>query len=325
MSGGTIPYHLRQNKNVERNIFLEILRRFGLWKNISAYQYIGFGGPFLEDFKAIHGAVGIKDMVSIEADAQVEKRQQFNCPISCVKLRHVTSGDFINEFEFSDPCVVWLDYTKPRELAIQLSELQLLATKLKHGDLFKITLNANQSSLGRPQDNEDLREYRLAQARDRLGEYCPSNISEDSVTSRGYPNLLLAAVEKAVKKGLAASRSLVVELVGSYVYSDGQQMVTATAVILEKAEREAFYSQTRFKHLSYFHSNWEAPLHISVPEFSTRERLYIEALLPDQAEPEMIIDRIGYYIGANREDALKELQNFLSYYRAFPWFARISL
>ncbi|WP_374048756.1 O-methyltransferase, partial [Escherichia coli] len=34
-TGGSIPYHLRQNKAIERNLFIESLRRLNNYTNIS--------------------------------------------------------------------------------------------------------------------------------------------------------------------------------------------------------------------------------------------------------------------------------------------------
>jgi len=67
-SGSTIPYHLRQNKAVERVLFEEQLKLVSTWLEsleatpIEKYRYIGFGGPFLEDFKSIHRNLKIEDM-----------------------------------------------------------------------------------------------------------------------------------------------------------------------------------------------------------------------------------------------------------------------
>ena len=54
MSGGFIPYHLRPGKAVDRKLFIESLQLMSRRLQVENYTYIGFGGPFLEDFKQIH-------------------------------------------------------------------------------------------------------------------------------------------------------------------------------------------------------------------------------------------------------------------------------
>jgi hypothetical protein len=56
-TGGSIPYHLRQNKAIDRNLFTDLLSRIGRYKNISDYTYYGFGGPYMEDFKVLSRSV----------------------------------------------------------------------------------------------------------------------------------------------------------------------------------------------------------------------------------------------------------------------------
>jgi hypothetical protein len=96
-------------------------------------------------------------MTSLEKNPEVVKRQEFNRPLSSLLLKDKTSGEFLNEFDFDEPSIVWFDYTVPKELGIQLAEIELLVRKLNAGDVFKITLNAAPESLGKPSDETDLR------------------------------------------------------------------------------------------------------------------------------------------------------------------------
>ena len=79
MSGGSVPYHLRQNKTVERGVFLDFLLRLSRATavNLRKYRYIGFAGPFAEDFKLVHAHLGISRFTSIEEDEDVVKRQKW--------------------------------------------------------------------------------------------------------------------------------------------------------------------------------------------------------------------------------------------------------
>lgn len=77
-SGSSLPYRLRQNKSVDRELFLGLLGRLAATLKLEDYQYVGLGGPFLEDFRLIHARLGLKDLVCIEAEENVHKRQLFN-------------------------------------------------------------------------------------------------------------------------------------------------------------------------------------------------------------------------------------------------------
>src|SRR4051794_5607510 len=119
MTGASLPYRLRPNKTVDREIFIELLTFIDRYVQIRDHLYIGFGGPSLEDFKLFHSRFGNTGLLSIEEDETTYKRQMANRPFSCVRLLNTRSGDFIAEYELIlgrqglDPnsnSIIWLDY-----------------------------------------------------------------------------------------------------------------------------------------------------------------------------------------------------------------------
>lgn len=324
MSGSSIPYHLRQNKAIDRNLFVDLLSRVARFKNISEYTYVGMGGPYLEDFRHIHAALRIQNMISFEMDANVFARQKFNRPISCIDLLHQSSGEFIANFDFPDNYIVWLDYTTPSKLGEQLAELETLVSKLPEGSVFKVTLNASASSLGTPNDGSDLQAHRVARAKVVLGSYAPAVISKDNVTGNGYPKLLMRAVEAAAKKGVAGRARAMVQPLAGFSYKDGQTMLTFTGVVLNRVDRDPFVSSTRLRHWDFSSLDWQDPVEISVPEMSFKERLSVESMLPESDSP-TIMTRMGYYLGESAEEAEALLGNFVKYYRKYPWYSRVEV
>lgn len=321
-SGTTIPYQLRQNKVIERNLFVDLLSRINRTINISDYTYIGFGGPFMEDFKILHGALRISSMISIESNKNVHKRQEYNKPASCIELKNLTSGDFITEHDFSTPTIAWLDFTDPSNIPEQLSELTRLTAKLCVNDIFKITLNANPDTLGRPEGalQKQILEYRVDEATKRLGEYVVDPISESDVSQAGYPKLLLKAIKNAAGRQLNL-RNIILPLT-SFKYKDGQQMLTATGLITQSNLTEKFLIETRLKYWSFFDSSWYEPKSIGVPDFSPKERLAIEGLLPT-SDSESISTELGFYFGENTKHSTELLDSFIEYYRVAPWFSKV--
>lgn len=320
-SGGSIPYNLRQNKAIERGLYIDLLARIGRYRNISDYTYVGFGGPFMEDFKLMHSELRISSMISIEADANVVKRQQFNMPLACISISEKRSGEFLLDHEFSGENIVWFDYAAPKDLPQQLAECESLIAKLNAGDVVKVTVNAHSSSLGEPETG-DLLDYRAAVAMKRLGGYGPMIVEPDDVTANSYPKLLLKAIDSAMKRGVAGSKELYVQPLSAFVYKDGQQMLTATAIVLKHNQKQEFFEKSRLESWAYGCLDWTVPLSISIPDLSMKERLRIESLLPG-ATPQEIVESLGYFVGANEREASELMRNFVRYYRLSPSYSRV--
>ena len=322
MTGGSIPYHLRQNKAIDRNLFADLLSKVARYRNISDYVYVGFGGAYLEDFKHIHAATRIRRMISIEKDANVYVRQKFNQPISCVELLRMSSGQFISDSDFQDDYIIWLDYTEPSKTGEQLAELEALVSKLPAGSLFKITLNANASSLGTPSDGSDLQAYRVARAAQLLGDYAPK-ITAESITARGYPHLLLASAASAARRGLTGRPRCQIQPLSAFTYKDGQVMLTVAGIILKEIDVVAFRTASRIDHWAFASLDWSDPVEITVPEMSFKERMFVESLLPEN-DAAFIRQQLEYYIGDSEEEARELLSSFVRYYRMYPWFSRVA-
>lgn len=151
MSGHNVPYQLRPNKFVERQLFLDILDFVRIWNGPSKYLYASMGGRFLEDFRLVNHRFAIEQMISIEKDATTCNRQQFN-RLGFIDCRNQSTGEFVDDVERvtglypGRRLVVWLDFATANERGEQLGEFRELITKLAVGDVAKITLNANPQS-----------------------------------------------------------------------------------------------------------------------------------------------------------------------------------
>lgn len=324
-SGATIPYHLRQNKAIDRNLFIDLLARIGRYRNISDYEYIGFGGPFLEDFKTLHAALRLRHMVSLEKNEEVVKRQEFNKPLSSIQILPKSSGEYLTENDFLRPSIVWFDFTSAKDIGFQLGEIESLVRKLNAGDIVKVTFNAAPATLGNPSDGSDLRAFRLAEFINRTSVYAPANVDPDSVTTLNYPHTLHRCIESAMKRGLDTKPRCVIVPLSSFSYADGQQMLTITAIILEDIDRGKFLAETRLEHWPYLSKDWQDIRSISVPQLSAKERMYIEAMLPDEGDAAKIISSLGYYVGDFPAEGETLMKNFVKYYRQYPQYSRVVL
>lgn len=328
MSGSTLPYQLRQNKAIERSIFIELLGRIGRHVSIQDYTYIGFGGPFLEDFKAVHAHLGIQNMISIEMNEEVLKRQGFNRPMSCIDCKPGKSDDFIRDHQFDKKTIIWLDYTAPKELSAQLNDVSFLMTKLAVWDIVKVTLNANASAvfdMRSLKSGELLFDMRLEVLKERVGSFLPAEIEDEDLSNAGYPNLLCRILENAIKNGIKGHRRAFFQSLASFVYADGQIMLTLTGIILPDDDTtiKKFFLETSIDKWSLSNLNWEKPKTISVPQLSLKERILVDEMLPE-ADAATIQAKLKYIVGEDEKSSIEGIENYIRYYRHLPLFSRVS-
>lgn len=332
MSGSSIPYQLRQNKAIERNLFIDLLSRIGRAKNISDYEYIGFGGPFLEDFKILHAALRINRMQSIESDENTYARQNFNSPFKFLTLHNKPSSEFFANHQFSESgTIVWLDYTEPKDLRSHLDEFRSVVEKVNYYDVVKITLNASPAEIrGKKADGVPIQEVRLNTLKRTVGDYLPSEVSVDDIVPNEYPKLLQMCLQNAVARLSTGETKRYFQILSSFFYADGQQMLTVTGIVLDASqddEKQAFLALLRLAHWPFANLHWQPPVRISVPALSAKERMKLDENLPVHGDDSEVVKTLqtalGYVPGAV-SDASK-LANYARYYRAYPHFSRVIL
>jgi len=332
MSGGSVPYHLRQNKAVERGVFVDLLFRVGRATPdaLQRYQYVGLAGPFSEDFKLLHAQIGIKSFVSIESKQAVLLRQRWNSPLRGIDYQWCSTQNFIDAFVRVKPTVVWLDYAAPSEVAAQLAEVEQLIAKLQNYDILKVTFCASDHSLERG-PSRDTPESKIEQARQRLGDYLPAgtHLSVEDVDWKGYPKLVMKCAELAVKNGMRGSVASRFQLLTTFSYSDSaHRMLTFTGIVLPRGKVTEFFEKSRIAHWDLATTKWGAngavPKQIQIPELSLRERLFVDQQLPKRGTPKTIMRRLGFRIAdggdAKTVDALASYRDF---YRYFPYFSKM--
>ncbi|MBE5527502.1 hypothetical protein A9J41_01035 [Laribacter hongkongensis] len=317
MSGGSsLPYRLRPNKAVDRELFLSLLTRLAPQLGLDKYHYIGLGGPFLEDFRLVHGRLGIAKMTCIETEEEVHKRQLFNRPVASIECVHKRLEDYIDETYFDDPVIIWFDFTEPRHITTQIERFASTIGSVPIGSVLRVTLNANPSSLGRPEGNlseEQLMEWRLQAFQRRLGSIFPSGLAAHGMKQENFGNSLLRALRLAVEKEVGNFQDRRIVWALATHYADGQAMVTATVVISEQDDTtiEALVKGWEF------YSTTDAPHRIDLPALSTLERLTMESDL--DAEAKMGFDLPKSNMGENPFEVFKK------FYRIYPHFSRVEL
>ncbi|MBW4460119.1 MAG: hypothetical protein KME47_07770 [Nodosilinea sp. WJT8-NPBG4] len=327
MSGATIPYHLRQNKAVDRYAFMELLSKVDRFCDVSKYQYVGFGGHSLEDFKYIHNRFGISSMTSIERDEEVYKRQQFNLPHNCINCLLQDSNDFVRDFIREERTIIWLDYTKPAQLGSQIAQFQSIIDRFSSLDIIKITLNAHASSYveaNKTVQPNDTWNARIKDLEKKLGnELFPfADISPDMMTARGFPNAIHLIVKYAANLAMRGDLDIYFQPLTSFSYNDGQEMLTVTGILLEKTQSESFFNKTGIDQWELGNVDWKEPTRIDMPDLTIKERMHIDTFLPNFSA-DLVHEKLGFLINQKESISLEMLKTYVLFYRQSPYFSRI--
>jgi hypothetical protein len=315
-AGSSLPYRLRPNKAVDRELFLSLLMRLAPKLALEKYHYVGLGGPFLEDFRLIHGRVGIAKMTCIETEEQVHKRQLFNRPIASIECIHKSLEDYLDETNLDSPAIIWFDYTEPKGITSQIERFARTIGTVPIGSVLRITLNANPSSLGRPDGNlseAELMEWRLQAFQRRLGALFPNGLIADGMKQENFGKSLLHALKLAVEKEVLSFRDRRIVWALATHYADGQAMVTAALVVCQNDDKTIKEVVQAWE----FHATTDAPHRVDLPALSTLERLTMES--NDDAQAKMGFELPTSNMGENPFDVFKK------FYRIYPHFSRVEL
>ncbi|MCV2370025.1 O-methyltransferase [Roseateles oligotrophus] len=329
-AGSSLPYRLRPNKAVDRELFLSLLMRLASMLSLETYHYVGLGGPFLEDFRLVHGRLGIAKMTCVETEEQVHKRQIFNRPLSSIECVHQSLEDYLDETDFDCPVIVWFDFTEPRAITSQIERFARTIGTVQIGSILRITLNANPESLGKP-DHKDIsveaggdvsgdrshkpttQEWRLARFKERLGSFFPSGLTAAGMTQKNYGASLLLSLKLAVEKEVLNFQDRRIVWALATHYADGQAMVTASLVVCANDDKTI---EAQIKAWE-FHTTTDAPHRVDLPALSTLERLTMESSCNAQAKMGFELPKSN--MGESPFDVFKK------FYRIYPHFSRVEL
>lgn len=311
-------YHLRPNKAVDRNLFVESLVHLGKKMDISHYRYIGFGSYEFDEFKLIYRALGIEDLHSIEMNSDVFRRQRFNKPYDCIQLFNKTCGEYFDEdFDGAKKSIVWADFSVANQKYSQCQDIANICSKMQEADILRITFNANPTGIttGGKQASEipaeDRKRIRFNALKEELGEFFPDGVCEDDLTHNRYPLLLLKTIKKAVYQDLDVDLSPCP--LCSYVYSDNTQMLTVTILICSAKEREHTIEELReiFGDWESFVNidEWDKPIKIDLPPLTVHEQLEIGQYEKNEVGEKRIEEEMGI-----KSDELRRYLRFARYY-----------
>lgn len=319
MSGSSIPYHLRTNKAVDRQIFLDLLKKINQKYPLEEYKYISLGGPMLEDFRQIHTEFGLINLESIEVDGGVVGRQLFNKPFSCISCIESSTSDYITGFRREGPTIFWLDYTG-LDLSEQFRDCEGLLRQLTDLDILKITFNVNPDAICK---NGSIEEYRSVVS----DEYMYPDLEDNNVnTMSSLPVTVSKTIKMICDKVFEGENSRAVPLTLFRYIDNHHQMLTATLMLMPDSDQTVLQlkSELGLNKWPFLVPDWKSVHEIKVPDLTQKEKMLINQFIPKMSAEQISVE-IGFRLSAGRpRETKKLLENYIKYYRYIPNYQRLA-
>jgi hypothetical protein len=274
--------------------------------------YVGLGSIWFTDFQMAHKSLGIRDMVSMEADKIGFKRAQFNLPFKTARVKKgystaVLPALFSEKKFLNRPWFIWLDYTCGLEERV-VKDIRLVIESAPANSVFVTTFNALGAPLGNPKDRPE-------RIRRLLGAVVPDTISRDDCQNARLPETLLKLTSDFMVS-VAASFSRPGRFVPAFriAYSDSTPMITVGGVLPTKRNTVAVESLVAAP-------SWPAIVKepIVIPPLTIKEFTALQAQLPrPQRLSRKLVRSLGFDLDADH------IRCFGKFYRYYPIYAQIT-
>jgi hypothetical protein len=306
------PYHLRQNKAVDRLAFVDAIRRLSLLDDLAGYTYYSLGGPYLEDFRLLYEFFPDMKLVSIEIEEEIYRRQEFHLPCGNLTLHNTDLASFLAAYQANDQkSIFWLD-----NVGLEFGHFETFMTllgKVSANSMIKITLDASTKK-----HYEKADEFRRI-----FGAVMPDPAATPPVEVKPFATLLQSMIRVAAERALPGAVPLMFHPVSSFYYQDGAPMFTLTGVV---CRRDATGRVVRaFQGLRFANLDWSEPKKIDLPVLTTKERLHLQRLLPLDAAADagrILREALGYLIEDTQGKTEQRLAQYAEYHRYSPYFIR---
>jgi hypothetical protein len=329
VSGADIPYQLRPNKFIDRQLFIEMLSRLVAPRGLERYIYVSMGGRHLVDLHAMYNRLGIDALYSFDKDANEVTRQRFNRPTGRTICERMNSADLPGRLDEIAACfprktnfIVWLDYTGSNRRS-QFQEAVQTLLRLRHGDVFRITMNASANSVC---DEEEWKaagaagpnEFRAMRLREMIQEFLPTNIT--SVSSAAFPAVLVRCLELAVNLVEAQRVGVRIKPVLVTSYRDGTPMITAACAVTEDGNAESFPGPA-FRRWKFACRGWDDIKAIYAPLLSSKEQTRLDVCL--HLGPKRMLASLKFLVGKDSNASREALQSYRTFQRYYPAFRHV--
>ncbi|RMA41804.1 O-methyltransferase [Rhodophyticola porphyridii] len=328
MSASTIPYRLRPNKFIDREIFVDLINHLVPQRGASEYVYISMGGMHLVDHSIVYRRTGIPNLYSFDHEEKTVRRQNFNRPLETVFCEQLGSDQLaskldqiVSNFDNAANVVVWLDYTDPNQRLEQLQETAAVAMRLQPGDILRVTVNTHIPTLDENGDSgawkaagaESPGAYRCERLRAQIGEYLPTDLR--AIAETGFPSAMLGSISVTLSKASRESGAgLNFQPVLLTSYKDGQRMTTATVIV--DSEDHPFRADS--KTWRFMPKDWMDVLEISAPDLSLREKYRIDHEISKSSAD--INQSLGFPLSETENKSIAAIESYKMLRRYYPSF-----
>lgn len=311
-----VNYLLRPNKNVERKLVIEALKRLGGVLEWSHYRYLGMGSMWYADFRLVHQALGITIMTSMELPGLYE-RATFNVPFSCIEVLEGETRVLLPELPLeSSRHLIWLDHEGGLQQGV-LDDAVLVGERASEGSVFLMTLNADKRFLdvGAPTQEHS---HRIDRLREIAGDAVPAEVPAQRLSQKGFPSLVTEIVLNTIGHAVAnAGRRETFLPLFNFAYRDGAPMVTVGGAFANP-QTAARLRESGVFDLEYVSDGVENFV-IDVPHLTPREKLAIDRLLP--CENDLAEDEVRRTLAFSPTQA--ELSAYQRFYLHYPLFGEL--
>ncbi len=268
-----MTYEFRPAKAAQRRMIVDACRRLTYLAPTSEYQYVGFGGLEFIDFIEFHRALGTSTMTSIEKDTSSQHRLEFNKPYSGITLLLGEARDMLSQLSWSDPSIVWLDYTNVLNTDL-LRDVDYVVRAATPGSVVIVTVNGASQS---PLDN------RLSDLRWNLGDLVDPTLSEAAMAGWGPAREQRRVLQSVARAASEDAHGVPIRQLFNFHYSDTCRMQTWGG-ILSSPQIATQVAACRFEDLPFIREG-EDPFEIKVPFLTEKEMVFLEQGIVDETAP----------------------------------------
>jgi len=292
-----VNYLLRLRKQIERKMIIELLQKLSRNIQIDKYHYIGFGSVYFADFILFHKYLHIDNMLSLEKDKKKKKRFQFNQPFDFVKLKMLSSTEYLNkEINWELPLLIWFDYDGPISMDV-IEDLRRIAIYAKPNDLIFITVNAEFSDESE-QIDEFLEEYR---------QFIGSDIGAKKA-KESFPFVLHRIITSTLSEGKSQRKSPVkISQLLNLTYKDTSKMYTYGCLF--ELPASTLIDECNLKNLAFVSTD-EKVFEINCPLLTPKEKFHLDSCINQDKK---CIDTENITGLEN-----KVLENYSIFYKYYP-------
>ena len=310
-----IDYSLRPAKHAERRMLAEVFSRLRPFEPVEDYHYVGLGSVWFSDFIVFHRSLGIRKMLSIEREAQSQKRIEANKPFRSIEMRYKPSSQVLPTLNWADRHFIWLDYDDPLTTDM-LRDARIVAANGRSGTVLAVSMQCQRAPEDIDAERENngqtgLQRFTNTFGRERVSDETMADDLSGWRFGQLSRNLVYGEIEDALAKrnaALPAQEQLRFRKICEFEYADGAKMTTLVGILVSAAEMNAF-TECRFSTLDFLPSQGRL-VKIKVPILTLRELRHIERQLPKKLDEDWDLGSIP----------LAQANKYAAFYRYFPNF-----